>query len=223
MIVGILNFTPHTLNPMRTVFLLFLAVIITSCKESGFKPEWTQEKAPETFSARFETTKGDFEITIQRHYSPSAADRLYQLIQHGYYDNAIFYRVVPDFVAQFGNTDTATMKGWQAVKVPDEPVRYSNKRGTVSFARSKKDTRDLEVFINLKDNTVLDTLEFEGVKGFPALGNVTQGMETVDQLYSGYGENTMSDPNLYQNRDVFYQTYPKLDIIKKASIISGGK
>lgn len=205
---------------MRTLLLLFLTLIVTSCKESEFKTEWTKEQAPETFTARFETTKGDFEIEINRNWSPLAADRLYQLIKHGYYDNAIFYRVVPGFVAQFGNTDVSIMNNWKTVTIPDEPVLQSNKRGTISFARFGKDSRDLEVFINLEDNTVLDTMGFEGVKGFTPLGTVKKGMETVDQLYSGYAEEPMTDSNLYQNRDLFYQTYPKLDLIRKAYLIS---
>ena len=201
------------------LLLLIVLVIFVGCKESGFKPEWTNEVSPETFTARFETTKGEFDITVERRLSPKAADRLYQLIKHGFYDNAIFYRVVPGFVAQFGNTDTVAMNKWRTVKIPDEPVLRSNKKGTVSFARFGKETRDLELFINLNDNTVLDTLDFEGVKGFPALGNVTQGIETVEKLYSGYGEQTMSDENLYLNRPLFYRSYPKLDIIEKAYLI----
>ncbi len=201
---------------MRIAILLFLTLIVVGCKESEFQSEWTKEQAPDTFIAVFETTKGDFEIDIKRSWSPLAADRLYQLIKHGYYDNAIFYRVVPGFVAQFGNTDLKVMDDWRTVTVPDEPVLNSNKRGTVSFARSGKDTRDLEIFINLKDNTVLDTLEFEGVKGFTPLGNVKKGMEVVDALYSGYAEQPMADENLYTNRSLFYQTFPKLDLIQKA-------
>lgn len=201
---------------MRIIPFLLLFVLTISCKESEFKTEWTKEQAPETFTAVFETTKGDFEIEVIRNWSPLAADRLYQLIKHDYYENAIFYRVVPDFVAQFGNTNTRSMEDWKSVTIPDEPVLHSNKRGTVSFARFGKDSRDLEVFINLKDNTVLDTLEFEDVKGFTPLGNVTKGMEVVEALYSGYAEEPMSDSNLYENRSLFYQTFPKLDLIKKA-------
>lgn len=189
------------------------------CTDPAFKKEWTKEKSPETFTVRFETTKGEFEIHAKRKLSPKAADRFYQLVKHGYYNNAIFYRVVPGFVAQFGNTDTITMNQWRSVKVPDESVIQSNSKGTVSFARFGKDSRDLELFINLNDNTVLDTLNFESVKGFPSFGKVTKGMETVAQLYSGYGENTMSDQNLYLNRSVFYKNYPKLDLIKKAFLI----
>jgi peptidyl-prolyl cis-trans isomerase A (cyclophilin A) len=199
---------------------VFLMVVFLSCSKPGFKPEWTKEQAPAVFTARFETTKGDFETEIRRRYSPKAADRFYQLIVHGYYDNAIFYRVVPDFVAQFGNTDTLEMNHWRHFKVPDEPVLLSNKKGTISFAREGKDSRDLELFINLANNPKLDTLDFEGVRGFPAFGKVTKGMETVESLYSGYGEQTMENyENLYLNRTLFYRNYPKLDLIKKAYIV----
>ena len=200
-------------------FSIVLSSFLMGCKKTDFKKEWTKEKAPATFAARFETTKGDFEIEVNRSWSPNGADRLYQLIAHGYYDNAIFYRVVPEFVAQFGNTDTSSRNQWKSVVIPDEKVLQSNKRGTIAFARLGKDSRDVEVFINIVDNPVLDTLGFEGVKGFPVVGSVTKGMETVDQLYSGYGETTMTDPNLYINRGLFYQKYPKLDLIKKAYLI----
>lgn len=202
---------------MKKAMLIFCLTVLYSCADAPkFKPEWATEQAPETFTASFETTKGTFEIEVKRNLSPKAADRLYQLVKRGYYDNAIFYRVVPGFVAQFGNTDTLVMNQWRKVKIPDESVTQGNKKGTVSFARSGKETRDLELFINLNDNPVLDTLYFEGVKGFPAFGKVTKGMETVEKLYSGYGETTMSNENLYLNPSGFLQTYPKLDKIVKA-------
>lgn len=202
---------------MKKALFIFCCVVLSSCADSPkFKPEWTTHQSPETFTATFETTKGNFEIEVKRNLSPKAADRLYQLIRHGYYDNAIFYRVVPGFVAQFGNTDTLVMNQWRKVKIPDEPVIQGNVRGTVSFARSGKETRDLELFINLSDNRVLDTLDFEGVKGFPTFGRVTKGMETVGKLYSGYGETTMSNENLYLNPSGFMQAYPKLDKVVKA-------
>lgn len=212
--------TIKALSWLKPITLIFLTLLfMSSCKKEPFNTAWTQEQAPEIFKAKFETTKGDFEMQINRNWSPKAADRLYQLLKHGYYDNAIFYRVVPDFVAQFGNTDTAQMKLWKSVTIPDEPAQHSNTRGTVSFARSGKDSRDLEIFINLVDNTVLDTLTFDGVKGFTPLGKVSKGMEIVDGLYSGYGEEPMNNSNLYLNRDLFYQTYPKLDLIRKAYLI----
>ncbi len=204
---------------MKYAAFFALALLLTGCRQSGFDPAWTNEQAPQTFTARFETTKGEFEIEVHRHWSPKAADRFYQLVRNHYFDNGIFYRVVPDFVAQFGNTDAALMDQWRAVSIPDEPVRMRNEKGTVSFARLGKDSRDLELFINLKDNAVLDTLHFEGVTGFPAVGRVISGMDVVEKLYSGYGEKTMSDPNLYTRRAVFYRRFPKLDLIRKATVI----
>ena len=201
---------------MRIIVIIILSVLVISCQENHFKTEWTKEQAPQTFTAIFETTKGDFEIEVNRNWSPLAADRLYQLLKHGYYENAVFYRVVPDFVAQFGNTNVQSMNDWRTVTIPDEPVLHSNKRGTISFARSGKNTRDFEIFINLQDNPVLDTLTFQGVKGFTPLGTVKSGMNVVDALHSGYGEEPMTDTNLYQNRSLFYQTWPKLDLIRKA-------
>jgi peptidyl-prolyl cis-trans isomerase A (cyclophilin A) len=204
---------------MRTLLFLLICAMVFACKEPEFKREWTQEQAPKSFVARFETTKGDFDIKVTRKLSPKAADRFYQLVKHGYFDNAIFYRVVPDFVAQFGNTDTLQMTQWRSVKIPDEKVLSGNARGNVSFARYGAESRDLEVFINLGNNTVLDTVNIDGLRGFPSFGTVTKGMEVVDDLYSGYAEQTMSDANLYVDRTLFYKTFPKLDLIKKAYLL----
>jgi cyclophilin family peptidyl-prolyl cis-trans isomerase len=199
---------------LKSNFHFFLGGFIQLRRCPKFKPEWAAEQAPQTFTAVFETTKGKFEIEVKRNLSPKAADRMYQLVKHGYYNNAIFYRVVPGFVAQFGNTDTLVMNQWRKVKIPDEPVIQGNKKGTVSFARSGKETRDLELFININDNPVLDTLNFEGIKGFPTFGHVSKGMETVDKLYSGYGEATMANENLYLNPAGFLQTYRNLTRLK---------
>lgn len=204
---------------MRLVAICALLFFV-ACDKPQFSPDWTKETAPETFTAVFETTKGDFEVTVTRSHSPNAADRFYQLVKHGYFDNGMFYRVVDGFVAQFGNTDTPQMDQWRAFKVKDEPVKLSNKKGTISFARDGKDSRDLELFINLEDNPKLDTLDYNGVRGFPAFGKVTKGMAVVQSLYSGYGEATMANyENMYLDRALFYKTYPKLDLIKKAYLV----
>ncbi len=203
----------------RFLGLLTAFLLLNCTQKENFNIAWTREQAPEHFNAKFETTQGDFEIEVTRKLSPKAADRFYQLVKHHYFDEGIFYRVVPGFVAQFGNTDAALMQSWRAVKIPDEPVILGNEKGSVSFARSGKETRDLELFINLNNNTVLDTLRFEGVQGFPAFGRVISGMDVVEKLYSGYAESTMDDPNMYTNPAAFYQKYPKLDLIKKTHLI----
>jgi len=202
----------------RLLLLLFVFIMITGCPRS-ISRKGIHEPAPQKFQARFETTKGTFDIEVQRDHSPKAADRLYQLIKHEYFNNAIFYRVVPGFVAQFGNTDSTTVKKWENQIVPDEEVKLGNKRGTLSFARSGKDSRDFVLFINLSDNPRLDTITYNNVKGFPALGYVTKGMNVVDQLYSGYGDRTMTDQNLALNREKFMETYPQLDLIEKAYLL----
>ena len=195
---------------MKKYTSLLLLLILAAC---------ASKQAPETFTAKFETTKGDFEVQIERHYSPHAADRMYALLRDGYFDNTAFYRVVPGFVAQFGNTDTLALRKWEDLKVPDEDVKLGNKRGTISFARGGKETRAADLFINLRDNTHLDTILYAEVKGFPAFGRVTKGMETVEQLHGGYGDATMSDPNLYANPALFRKAFPELDTIKKAYVL----
>lgn len=203
---------------MRLILVLAITFLILGCK-NDFEPSWAKEAAPEKFVAEFETTKGSFTIGVTRKYSPKAVDRFYQLVKNGYFENGIFYRVVDDYVAQFGNTDVATMENWRQFKIPDEPVVLQNKRGTISFARHGKESRDLEVFINLRDNETLDTINIDGVVGYPAFGQVINGMDVVDKLYSKYGERTMSDPDLYTDRAGFLKSFPELDRITKATII----
>lgn len=203
----------------KQILLLLLAVLLISCK--GSESGYSNETAPETFTATFETTKGNFEVEVKKAWSPKAADRFYNLIESGFYNNTLFYRVVPGFVAQCGSLDAFVMKEWEAVKVPDEPVLHGNNRGTVTFARSGKESRGLDMFINLQDNTQLDTLNYEGVKGFPAFGTVTKGMDVVDKLYSGYGEATMENQYYYSSQHHMEGGFPQLDKIKKAYITSG--
>ena len=205
---------------LASIILLLIAFLLVNCSQKeNFNIAWTREPAPEHFKAKFETTQGDFEIEVTRKLSPKAADRFYQLVKHHYFDEGIFYRVVPGFVAQFGRTDNTLIEQWRTVKIPDEPVISGNQKGSISFARAGKETRDVEVFINLENNTVLDTLQFEGVRGFPSFGRVTRGMDVVEKLYSGYGESTMNDPNMYTNPEAFYQKFPKLDLIVKAYLV----
>lgn len=204
----------------KILLFLFSSLLFLGCNNPSFDPDWVTEQAPAVFSARFETTKGDFDIEVERERSPAAADRLFQLIKHGYYDNAIFYRVVPQYIAQFGNSDTAAMSRWRSIKIPDEPVKSGNVKGSLAFARYGKDSRDLELFINLNDNAELDTTTVDGVKGYPAFGRVAKGMDVVESLYSGYSERSMAAAcNMYANRADFVRTFPNLDLIRKAYLL----
>lgn len=207
---------------MRTIscFVLFF-LFLTACSRSVFKERWLKKKAPEHFSVRVETSKGNFEAAFTRQWSPKALDRLYAQFRHGYYNHTLFYRVRPGYVVQFGGDDNARIKQWGHTKVPDEPVIKPNTRGAISFARSTKDSRGNDLFINLVNNSPrLDTITFNGVTGFPVLGMVISGMETVDALYNGYSDNVFQFyDTLLINKNKFLEKFPKLDSIKKVVLI----
>ena len=209
---------------MKHLCTIFMLLLTVACGRSIFKSKWVKEKSPDIFDVRFETSKGPFDIKVNREWSPKAADRFYQLIKHGFYDHGIFYRVDSHFVAQFGISDTIKISKWEKFKVSDEHTIYGNKKGALSFARAGKESRGRELFINLADNSFLDTLDYGGVKGFPAFGMVTRGMDVVDSLYAGYGDATMTKlDTLYLNRQRFSAIFPKCDTISKAWLLKSRK
>jgi cyclophilin family peptidyl-prolyl cis-trans isomerase len=209
---------------MKYVLISIAAILLICCSKSTFDPKWTKKKAPPTYTARFETSQGNFDLRVTRAWSPQAADRLHQLLKHHFYDHQLFYRVVPNFVVQFGNIDTIITKKWDKFKVVDEPVLKSNLKAYVSFARAGKETRGNDLFINLKDNVRLDTVSPEGVRGYPVLGYVTNGMNVVEKLYSEYGNKTMDVyDSLSADRKKYLSLFPKLDSITKAYIIKDTK
>lgn len=199
---------------------LFWAMLLVGCARSNFKQKWLKEESPSNYIARFETTKGVFDVEITRDWSLLAADRFYQTVRHKFYDGTLFYRVVPKFVVQWGNNDTTVFPKWKPYKLPDEPVAQSNLRGYMSYARSGKETRGSTLFINLNDNPRLDTVVANGVKGYPPFGKVINGMQVVDSLYAGYEGKTMSKLDTLQKYPaLFMKQFPKLDKINKAYIL----
>ncbi len=185
-------------------------------------PSKLTTKAPEVFSARFETSKGPFIIEVHRAWSPHGADRFYNLVSSGYYDDVRFFRVVSGFMAQFGiHGNPAVNKAWQPSTIEDDPVVESNKRGMVSFAMRGPGTRTTQLFINYVDtNARLDSM------GFSPFGKVTEGMEVIDALYSGYGEGAPSGAGPAQDRlqaegNAYLKAgFPQLDFIKTARIVA---
>lgn len=174
-----------------------------------------QAKAPAEFSVRFETSAGPFVVTVTRAWAPQGADRFYNLVRHGFYDGARFFRVLPGFVAQFGiNGNPAVSARWRDATIPDDPVTQSNRRATITFATAGPNTRTTQLFINFADNTTLDS------RGFTPFGRVVEGMDIVDQLYSGYGESP--DQGLIQQRGTAYlaAAFPKLDSIAHATLLT---
>lgn len=173
--------------------------------------------APATYSAVLNTTKGLITIKVTRSLAPKGADRFYELVKAGYYDGARFYRVVPGFVVQWGYaTDPNVSAKWN-VKIPDDPVKVSNTRGTVSFASAGPGTRTTHLFINLGNNARLDAF------GFAPFGRVTGGMSVVEHIYSGYGEKPDQGQIQAQGNAYLDKEYPKLDYIKSARIVGGSQ
>lgn len=182
-------------------------------------PSSLNARAPESYKAKFETSKGTFVIQVTRSWAPNGADRFYNLVKSGFYNDARFFRVIDGFMVQFGisgNPDVSA--AWTNATIPDDPVRESNARGTVTFATAGPNTRTTQVFINFNNNSMLNG------QGFAPFGKVVSGMEVVDSLYRGYGEGAPrgNGPNQglikSQGNAYLVTQFPKLDYIKKATI-----
>jgi len=187
-----------------------------SAKPSLKDPSTLNERAPDIYRARFETSQGAIVIEAHRDWAPNAADRFYNLVKNGFYDNARFFRVLSGFMAQFGlNADPEVQRAWTVAGLADEPTKQSNTRGFVSFAReSSPNSRYTMVFINYKDNSYLDP------EGFAPFGQVVSGMEVAEKLYSGYGRTNVPDQRRIVSEGNAYLAaeYPKLDFIRRAGI-----
>jgi len=184
-------------------------------------PTQATEQSPPMYRVKFQTTKGDIIIQVNRSWAPLGADRFYNLVKIGYLNDNAFFRVIPGFMAQFGiNGNPDVNRAWKRSEIPDDPVSQPNRRGYVTFATAGPDTRTTQMFINFQDNSAsLDS------QGFAPIGRVVDGMSVVDALYSGYGEGAPrgSGPdqrfvsaggNKYLRKD-----FPNLDYITTATIM----
>ena len=178
-------------------------------------PSALKDKAPETFKADFETNTGKhFVVEVHRAWAPNGADRFYNMVKNGFFDDCRFFRVVPDFMVQFGiHGDPAVSAPWRAARIPDDPVKESNKRGYVTFATAGPNTRTTQIFINFKDNSFLDG------QGFSPFGRVTTGMDVVDKIYSVDREKPDQGQIQAQGNAYLEKAFPKLEYVKKATIV----
>jgi peptidyl-prolyl cis-trans isomerase A (cyclophilin A) len=183
-------------------------------------PPVADAASPESFRVRFVTTKGDFTVEVTRAWAPKGADRFHRLVTEGYFKDVRFFRVLPGFMAQFGMSgDPALNAKMDTLRIPDDPVTQSNKRGMVTFAMAGPNTRSSQFFINYKDNSSLDS------QGFAPFGKVVNGMKAVDALYSGYGEGAPNglgpsqDAIRTEGNQYLKRAFPKLDYIKSATIV----
>jgi len=220
-----------TIN-LLCAFSLFAAVVAARADDTttnapaapaspGFAdPSKLTATAPDTFKAQFNTTKGKIVIEVTRSLSPNGADRFYNLVKSGYFSDIAFFRVIPGFMCQFGiHGDPAVSAKWRDANIPDDAVKGSNTRGTITFATAGPGTRTTQLFINFGDNVGLDG------QGFSPFGKVVEGMDIVDKINGEYGEGApggagpsqgqiQAEGNAYLKKD-----FPNLDYIKSASIL----
>ncbi len=178
-----------------------------------------KEQAPASYKVKFDTSKGAFVVQVNRAWAPQGADRFYNLVKSGFYDNVRFFRVISGFMVQFGiNGDPAVMANWRDAPIKDDPVTQSNKRGFITFAMAGPNTRTSQVFINFSDNARLDA------SGFSPFGQIVSGMDVVDKLNPEYGEGAPGgrgpDQSRMQREGNAYlaKDFQRLDFVKKATI-----
>jgi peptidyl-prolyl cis-trans isomerase A (cyclophilin A) len=212
--------------------LLALQLIPVACKEKTPAPAPpgaatatplptpSDSASPDSFRVKFVTTKGDFTVEVTRAWAPKGADRFYRLAKEGYFRDIRFFRVLPGFMAQFGLSGNPALNAkMDSLRIPDDPVTQSNKRGMVTFATAGPDTRSNQFFINYGDNASLDA------QGFSPFGRVIDGMKVVDALYGGYGEGAPNgagpsqDSIMTKGNEYLQRAFPKLDYIKSATIV----
>jgi peptidyl-prolyl cis-trans isomerase A (cyclophilin A) len=188
-----------------------IALVLCACTASAQKPP--NQKAPETFRVNLDTSRGPVVIEVTRALAPNGADRFYNLVKAKYLDGVRFFRVVPNFMAQFGlAADPAVTKTWD-VPIQDDPVKTSNVRGAVTFAQtSAPNSRSTQLFINFGNNAFLDN------QRFAPFGKVVSGMENVDQIYSGDRENPDQGRIQAEGNAYLLKQFPRLDFIKTARI-----
>ncbi len=219
---------PSTFRWSPMLFALGAAALLGACAKRdpllSPAPKELSRAAPDSFDVRVESSRGPFVIRARRDWSPAGVDRFYYLVRNRYYDETRFFRVVSGFVVQWGIPGVpAVAAAWENRTIPDEPVKASNVRGRLSYARGGPDTRGTQLFINLADNARLDST---GGFGFPPIGEVVEGMAVVDSLNAEYGgTNTdrkpgpsqaeiRSEGNAYLTRE-----FPRLDFIRTARIV----
>lgn len=187
--------------------------------ELATPPDTATIAAADSVLVRFVTSKGDFDVMLRKEWAPLGAVRVGQVVASGYYDGARFFRALRGFVIQWGiPADTARRREWSA-RIQDDPVRESNRRGTVTFAAGGANTRTAQLFVNLRDNARLDATSFAPV------GEVVRGMEVVDQLHTGYGEGAPAGQGPTQQRigaegePYLAKDFPLLDRIVRARVV----
>ncbi|HMP80181.1 MAG TPA: peptidylprolyl isomerase [Pirellulaceae bacterium] len=182
-------------------------------------PRDAQEKAPDEFKVKFKTTKGDFIVQVTRNASPNGADRFYNLVKIGYFQDIAIFRAIEGFMFQFGiHGDPAVNKVWSEARINDDPRgELSNEPGTITFAKTgQPNSRSVQFFVNLGDNSFLDR------QGFTPFGKVVEGMDVVNSINVEYGENAPDVQGKFQAQGNAFikERYPRLDFIQSVELLT---
>lgn len=178
--------------------------------------------APDSFLVEMVTSEGAFLVKMRRHWSPAGVDRVHHLVANDFYAGARIYRVVDDFVAQWGYSGDPVLDSvWREHPIPDEPTVASNRRGVMSFARGGPETRSFQLFVNLADNERLDHLMSGGVRGYPPVGEIVEGVEVIDGFYGAYQDRMPSQDSIrILGNDYVRREYPQLDSIVSTRVLT---
>jgi peptidyl-prolyl cis-trans isomerase A (cyclophilin A) len=195
------------------VALLATGPLALACNRDK-PPEVVSGPAPDSFRVAFATSKGDVVVTVYKAWSPHGAERFYQLVSQGFFDDQRFFRVIPQYIAQFGaSADPKQNDRWDDAKIPDDPRTHSNSRGTLSFAAEAPNTRSHQLFFNLKDNPKLDP------QNFVPIGRVVEGMAVLDALYDDYGDTPKYRLVATLGNEYLHRMFPRMDFIKTARVV----
>ena len=215
-------FLKDKLNKMKKILMLF-ATMVFVFSANAQKPTNAilKTQAPDSFKIKFITTKGTIVAIAKRSWSPLGVDRLYQLVTTHFYDSIAIFRVQGNYVAQFGISSDASLNTfWEEYPLDDEPVVTGNMEGTISFARGGPKSRTTQLFINLKNNGKLDTIVAGGVKGYPVVARVIDGVDVIYKFYGDYGFEpaTMQDSIYSQGNAFIRRRYPNVDYIIRTEL-----
>jgi peptidyl-prolyl cis-trans isomerase A (cyclophilin A) len=197
---------------------LFLALLATLSPTLACVREKTPEvvvgPAPDSFNVALSTSKGDVVVAVYKAWSPHGAERFYQLVREGFFDDQRFFRVIPQYIAQFGaSADPKKNDRWDDAKIPDDARTQSNSRGTLSFAAEAPNTRSHQLFFNLKDNPKLDP------QNFVPIGRVVDGMAVLDSLYDDYGDTPKYRLVASLGNEYLQRMFPRMDYIRTARVV----
>jgi peptidyl-prolyl cis-trans isomerase A (cyclophilin A) len=203
---------PFRHSALLLALILAVAPALACSREKA--PEVVAGPVPDTFRVAFSTSKGDVVVEVYKSWSPHGAERVYQLVSEKFFDEQRFFRVIPQYIAQFGaSADPKKNDRWDDAKIPDDPRIQSNSRGTLSFAAEAPNTRSHQLFFNLKDNPKLDP------QNFIPIGRVVDGMPVLDALYDDYGDTPKYRLVATLGNEYLHRMFPRMDYIKTARVV----